>query len=56
MGDIPCAVCLYRYFNMGLEVERPPHLLDWYRRLGERAAYRATVMLPFDELSGRTQF
>ena len=56
MGDIPCAVCLYRYFNMGLEVEQPAHLLDWYRRLGERPAYRATVMQPFDELGGRTQF
>ena len=56
MGDIPCAVCLYRYFNLGLEVERPPHLLDWYHRLGERSAYRATVMQPFDELKGRTDF
>ena len=56
MGDIPCAVCLYRYFNMGLEVEQPVHLLEWYRRLGERSAYRSVVMQPFDELSGRTQF
>jgi glutathione S-transferase len=56
MGDIPCGVCLYRYFNMGLEVDMPVYLLGWYRRLGERSAYRATVMAPFDELSGRTNF
>lgn len=56
MGDIPCAVCLYRYFNMGLDVERPVHLLEWYRRLGARPAYCSTVMVPFDELGGRIDY
>ena len=56
VGDIPCAVCLYRYFNMGLEVESPPNLAAWYARLSRRRAYRATIMLPFDELRGRLEF
>ena len=56
MGDIPCAVCLFRYFNLGLEVEKPENLLAWYRRLGDRPGYRSTVMVPFHELSGRTNY
>ena len=56
VADIPCAVCLYRYFNMGLDVERPPRVESWYRRLAEREAYRLTVMQPFEELRGRTDF
>lgn len=56
VGDISCAVCLYRYFNMGLEVERPAQVDAWYRRLAEREAYRSTVMQAFDELRGRTNF
>jgi len=38
MADIPVATCLYRYINMGLEVETPANLLDWYQRLGQRRA------------------
>lgn len=56
MGDIPCAVFLYRYANMGLDVEWPAHVDRWYRRLAERDAYRQTVMQPFDELRGRLRF
>ena len=56
VGDIPCAVCLYRYFNMGLDVERPVQVEAWYQRLAGREAYRSAVMQPFDELYGRTDF
>lgn len=56
LADIACGVCLYRYFNMGLEVERPPQLVGWYQRLSQRAAFRHTIMQPFDELEGRTEF
>ncbi len=56
MGDIPCAVFLFRYVNMGLDVELPAHVERWYRRLARRDAYRQTVMQPFDELRGRLQF
>lgn len=56
MADIPCAVSLYRYFEMGLDVEQPVHVMQWYRRLVQRSAFKATVMQPFDELKGRIEF
>jgi glutathione S-transferase len=53
LADIPIGTHLYRYFN--LEIERPaaPNVEAWYRRLQERPAYRAHVMIPFGELAGR---
>jgi glutathione S-transferase len=53
LADIPAGTALYRYFE--LEIERPPvrHVEAWYRRLQERPAYRAGVMIPFGELYGR---
>lgn len=56
IGDIPCAVCLYRYFEMGYAVAKPAAVMQWYARLAERPAFRATVMTPFDELFGRVDF
>ena len=56
LADIPAGMTLYRYFE--LDIERPalPHVEAWYRRLQERPAYRAQVMVPFDELKGRLAF
>jgi glutathione S-transferase len=56
MADIAVGTSLYRYFE--IEVERPslPHVEAWYRRLGERSAYRAHVMRPFEELRGRLAY
>jgi glutathione S-transferase len=56
MGDIPCATSLYRYFSMGLNVEQPKYVLDWYKRLSEREAFQDTIMVSFDELRGRVEF
>ncbi len=56
MGDIPCAVFLHRYINMGLDVEWPANVERWYQRLALRDAYRQIVMQPFDELRGRIRF
>ncbi len=56
MGDIPCATGLYRYFGMGLDVERPEYLNSWYERLSEREAFKQCIMTPFDELRGREHF
>lgn len=56
MADIPCAVFLYRYFEMGLALEQPEHVGAWYRRLSQRDAYRETIMRPFEELKGRLDF
>jgi len=56
MGDIPTGALLFRYFT--LEIERPPlpAVEAWYAQLSERPAYRNGVMLPYDELKGRTAF
>ncbi len=56
LADIACGVCLYRYFNMGLEVDNPPQVMGWYQRLSQREAFRNTIMQPFDELKGRVEF
>lgn len=56
LGDISCAVCLYRYFEMGFAVPRPRYLMQWYRRLCRRDAYRKVVMTAFSELEGRLEF
>jgi len=56
MGDIPCAVCLYRYFGMGLAVDKPGHVMQWYQRLSQRSAFANTVMTSFDELKGRINY
>ncbi|WGF89843.1 glutathione S-transferase family protein [Marinivivus vitaminiproducens] len=53
LADLCAGVALYRYFH--LEIERPdvPHVTAWYDRLQARPAYRAHVMIPFDDLKGR---
>jgi glutathione S-transferase len=56
LADIACGVCLYRYFEMGLEVDRPLQVMRWYERLSQRAPYRNSIMQPFDELEGRVEF
>ncbi|MEM7563278.1 MAG: glutathione S-transferase family protein [Pseudomonadota bacterium] len=55
-ADISCAVCLYRYFNMGLAVTHPERVMQWYERLASRQAFQESVMQPFDELKGRVNF
>jgi glutathione S-transferase len=54
IGDIAVGSQLYRYFE--LEIDRPaiPRVEAWYARLSERPAYREHVMVPFDDLRGRT--
>jgi glutathione S-transferase len=56
LADIACGVCLFRYFNMGLEVEQPAQVMRWYRQLSQRDSFRHTIMQPFDELEGRSNF
>ena len=56
MGDIPSASYLYRYFEMGVEVEKPVNVMAWYKRLSNRQAYQQIIVTPFDELRGREQF
>lgn len=56
LADIPAGTNLFRYF--GIPIERPsvPHVENWFRRLQERPAYRAHVMLPFDHMFGRLAY
>ena len=56
MGDIPAATSLYRYFEMGIAVEKPANLMAWYQRLSARRAFQQTIMTDFSELKGREQY
>lgn len=56
LADIPAGTTLHRYFGLGLETPVVPHVQAWFRRLAERPAYRAHVMLPFDDLRGRLEY
>ncbi len=56
MGDIACGVSLYRYFCMGLDVERPSNIVGWFDRLSERSSFSNVVMTKFTELEGRLAF
>jgi glutathione S-transferase len=56
LADVPAGTHLYRYF--GIDIARPPvpNVERWYRALQERPAYRAHVMVPFDDLYGRLEY
>ncbi len=56
LADIPAGTCLYRYFNIPIERPKLPNVERWYAELTERPAYRAHVMIPFDDLYGRLEF
>jgi len=56
MGDVALGTGFYRYFEIGLPTPAVPHVRRWYARLCERPAYRAHVMLSFEELRGRLAF
>ncbi|HEX2891066.1 glutathione S-transferase [Vineibacter terrae] len=56
LADIPAGTALYRYFELDIERPEVPHVMAWYRRLQERPAFRAHVMVPFDELRGRLDY
>ena len=56
LADIPAGTSLYRYFELDIERPSVPNVEAWYRRLGDRPAYREHVMVPFDELRGRLNY
>lgn len=47
MGDLPLGALAYRYFNLAIDRPGLPNVEAWYRRLGEREAFRKHVMVPF---------
>ena len=56
MGDIPIGASLYRYFELDLDRPSLPNVEAYYARLQDRPAYSEHVMVPFDDLKGRTDF
>ena len=56
MGDIPIGASLYRYFELDLKRPPLPNVEAYYARLQDRPAYSEHVMVPFDDLKGRTDF
>lgn len=56
MADIPAGSTLYRYYAMDIDHPALPNLAHWYARLRSRPAFAANVMMPFDDLRGRTTF
>ena len=55
-ADIVAGVALYRWFTMAVDRPAMPNVEAWYRRLGERKAYRRTVVVSYAELVGRLAF
>ncbi|HVA12747.1 MAG TPA: glutathione S-transferase [Stellaceae bacterium] len=45
IGDIPIGILTYRFYSLPIERHRFSHLEAWYKRLGERPAYRQRVMI-----------
>lgn len=56
LADIPAGTTLYRYFELDIDRPAVPHVEAWYRRLQQRPAYRAHVMIPFGDLYGRLDY
>lgn len=50
LADIQFGHVLYRYFDIDIDRRVFPNLRAYYDRLANRAAYRDTVMLPYDVL------
>jgi glutathione S-transferase len=56
LADIPAGTHLYRYFNIDIVKPNLPNVERWYRALQQRPAYQEHVMIPFDDLYGRTDY
>lgn len=56
LADIAVGALMFRYFTLDIERPERRHLQAWYQRLADRPAYRANVMVPYDDLFGRLAF
>ena len=56
LADVPAGALLYRYHELDIDHPDLPNLSAWYGRLTARPAYRAQVMIPFDDLRGRLDY
>lgn len=50
IADIAAGSLMYRYHHMDIPRPARPALSAWYERLGDRTAYRDTVMTSYEEL------
>lgn len=56
LADIPAGTHLFRYFSIDIDRPALPNVEKWYRALQQRPAYQEHVMIPFDDLLGRTDY
>jgi glutathione S-transferase len=56
LADIAIGTTLYRYHEIDIPRVDAPLVSAWYRRLTERPAYRAAVMVPFAYMEGRLDY
>ena len=56
LADIPAGTALYRYFSLAIDRPSVPNVEAWYERLQQRPAYRAHVMVPFEDLQGKLDY
>jgi glutathione S-transferase len=45
IGDIPCGIMTYRWFNLDIKREDYPGVRRWYDRLAQRPAYKKHIMI-----------
>jgi glutathione S-transferase len=45
IGDIPCGIMTYRWFNLDIQREDYPGVKRWYDRLAQRPAYKKHIMI-----------
>jgi glutathione S-transferase len=53
MADVTVGTHLYRYFNIDIPRPKVPSVERWYKLLQDRPAYKAHVMVPFQDMFGR---
>lgn len=56
LADILTGATLHRYFTMGVDVPKPSNVVNFYQRLCDTEAYRRHIMIPYEELFGRSVF
>ena len=56
LADIPPGATLHRYFTMGVDVPKPSNVVKFYQRLCEMEEYRRHIIIPYEELFGRSAF
>jgi glutathione S-transferase len=56
LADITSGIFIYRLVEVGLSIELPKNVINWYNRLQELHGYQKWVMSDFSELRGRLEY